>query len=117
MMSLDPMSTPAKSSPTQQEKGNRPGPPRRFDEHILRWVGYHGFVTVQQIVHRFWIHRGVGGKYGYRCVAKLVADGALTQRLLEIGGDNSTPRVVSLAPQGYRKCAPGFDPAGMQRPR
>ena len=77
--------------------------PRRFDEPILRWVGYHGFVTVQQVVHRFWIQRGVGGQYGYRCVAKLVAEGALRQRLLDLGGDNSTPRIVYLTPDGYRK--------------
>ena len=76
---------------------------RRFDEPILRWVGYHEFVTVQQVVHRFWIQRGVGGKYGYRCVAKLVGEGALRQRLLDLDGDNSTPRIVSLTPEGFRR--------------
>lgn len=80
----------------------RTGARRTFDLPILRWVGYHEYATVQQVVHRFWIQRGVGGKYGYRCVAKLVEEGALSQRLLEPGGDNSTPRIVSVAPDGYR---------------
>lgn len=84
--------------------------PRSYDDAVLNFVHYFHWVTVQQLIYRFFIYRGKGPEYGFRLIRDLVKRGFLEKGNLEPEKGNASQEVVTLTAAGYEKL-------GIEQPR
>lgn len=75
--------------------------PRSYDEAILRYIAYHRVATVHQVIYRFFIYAGRGGRYGYNVIRRLISDGLVRSDPLDPEIGAVSRNVLSLTPKGW----------------
>lgn len=78
--------------------------PRTYDGAVLRYAGWHRWVTKLQVVHRFFVYAGKGPAYGYRLVNRLLDRGWLCEERLRPDRGNASQEVLTLSDDGWLYC-------------
>src|SRR5690606_8213258 len=75
--------------------------PRSYDEAILRYVAYYRVATVHQVIYRFFIYAGRGGRYGYNVIKRLINEGLVHSEPLDPDLGAISRNVLTLTPKGW----------------
>lgn len=88
----------------EEELPKRVTRPRTYDGAVLRYVGWHRWVTKLQVVHRFFVYAGKGPAYGYRLINRLVKRDLLREKKLRPRRGNASQEVLTLSDEGWLYC-------------
>jgi hypothetical protein len=74
---------------------------RKFDVPILRYVCWHEYVTLHQLVYRFFVYDGKGPRYGFRVVQELIERGLIRSEPLDPDKGSISRQVLSATDAGW----------------